>query len=384
MKRANRDGRKQANTETAYHEAGHVVVALVLKMPFSSVTIERDKESWGHVDSFPRGWGWPLNNADKAALTYLLAGPLCQWMFTGRTRWSDKEVSNALGVCEGRHTKEGRLGIDWATQQKALDLLGQLMDRTERILKLHWHEVKLIAEALLKEKTLCKLEVLTLFLTSQRKSGKERHEEKGSRTMRHAEIVNETLEALTREFVTNPYLCYTEQGLHAMFFCMLFNRIPPEERYAQLEDKKVSVVQKEYPTFHKLKDSRRGHWDIAVLETPLVPLKFPAYDFLKVDSAVEFGLNESMYHLENDVKRLCDKESNVVHRFVAHFYRLSNADSLRDWNPRSKRIVPSEEVAKRVKGTDIVAYYAIADQTRRLKRAFRITDVGVHKLQPGP
>jgi len=175
-------------------------------------------------------------------------------------------------------------------------------------------------------------------------------------------------------------VCYTEQGFHALFFSMLFNRLPPEERYAQLGDKNVSIIQKEYPTFHTLKGTKRGHWDIAVLENPLLSLKSPAFDFLKVDSAVEFGLNESLHHLEVDIKRLNDRESNVAHKYVAHFYRLSEAESLRDWNPRSKRIVSSEEVAKRVKGTDIVAYYAIVDRTRSLRRAFRITDVGTQEL----
>lgn len=206
------------------------------------------------------------------------------------------------------------------------------------------------------------------------------HQDRGSRRMKHDEIVNETLEALTKEFITNPYVCYTEQGLHAMFFCMLFNRLPPEERYAQLGDKKVSIIQKEYPTFHKLKGTKRGHWDIAVLEKPLIPLKSPAYDFLKVDSAVEFGLNESVRHLKDDIRRLTDNESNVTNKLLAHFYRLSESESHRDWNPRSKRIATPEEVSDEVKGTDIVAYYALVDLTRSLRRAFRIADVGTQEL----
>jgi hypothetical protein len=202
--------------------------------------------------------------------------------------------------------------------------------------------------------------------------------------MRHDEIVNETLEALTKEFIANPYLCYTEQGLHAMFFCMLFNRLPLEERYEQLGDKKVSVIQKEYPTFHKLKDSRRGHWDIAVLERPLISMKFPAYDFLKVNSAVEFGLNESIRHLKEDIKRLTAIESNVPNKFLAHFYRLSESESQRDWNPRSKRIVTHEEVSERVKGTDIIAFYALVDQVHNLRRAYRIKSAGTEKLVSMP
>jgi hypothetical protein len=110
-------------------------------------------------------------------------------------------------------------------------------------------------------------------------------------------------------------------------------------------------------------------------------LKSSDYDFLKVDSAVEFGLNESLRHLDGDVKRLDGKDSNVAHKFIAHFYRLSDAESLRDWNPRSKRIVSSEEVAKRVEGTGIVAYYAIVDRTRNQRQALKITDGRVQELQ---
>jgi len=212
------------------------------------------------------------------------------------------------------------------------------------------------------------------------------HQGRGSRWMKNDEIVNDTLEALTKEFMANPYVCYTEQGFHALFFTMLFNRLPVEDRYSQLGnkklgDKKVCIIQKEYPTFHKLKDSKRGHWDIAVLENPLVSLKSPAYDFLKVDSAVEFGLNEGLRHLEGDIKRLSEKESNVAHKFIVHFYRLSNTESLRDWNPRSKRIVSSEEVARRIKGADIVAYYAVVDRTRNKRQALKIADGRVQELQ---
>jgi len=200
--------------------------------------------------------------------------------------------------------------------------------------------------------------------------------------MKPCEIVDETLDVLTKEFIANPYSCYTEQGFHALFFSMLFNRLPPEERYAQLGDKKVSTIQKEYPTFHKLKGTKRGHWDIAVLETPLIPLKSPAYDFLKVNSAVEFGLNESIRHLKEDIKRLTANESNVTNKFLAHFYRLSESESHRDWNPRSKRIADSDEILEEMKGTDIVAYYAIVDRTRGLKRACRITSSGTQELEP--
>jgi len=196
-----------------------------------------------------------------------------------------------------------------------------------------------------------------------------------------SETVDEALEGLCREFLATPYLFYTEQGLHAMFFCMLFNRLSPEERYSLLGDKKVSVVQKEYPTSHKLKDSRRGHWDISILEDPLIPIRSPDYDFLKVNSAVEFGLNESIRHLKGDIKRLTANESNVANKFLAHFYRLSESESHRDWNPRSRRIATPGEVFDEVKGTDVIAYYAIADQTRGLRRACRITSSGIRGLE---
>jgi hypothetical protein len=198
--------------------------------------------------------------------------------------------------------------------------------------------------------------------------------------MRVNEIVNETLEALTKEFIVNPYLCYTEQGFHALFFWMLFNRLPDDERYSQLGDKKVSTVQKEYPTFHKLKDAKRGHWDIVALRRPLTPLKAPPFDFLKVDSAVEFGLNESIRHLKADVKRLTDRESNVTNKFLVHFYRLSDSESHRDWSPRSERIATPEDVSDEVKGTDVVAFYAIVDQVRGLMRVCRITSSSTQEL----
>ena len=76
-----------------------------------------------------------------------------------------------------------------------------------------------------------------------------------------AELTEATLVEFCKEFVEHPYLCYTEHGLHALFFARLYAALPPDERYLEFAGKRVSVVQKEYPTHHHLDRPRRQNWD---------------------------------------------------------------------------------------------------------------------------
>jgi hypothetical protein len=70
------------------------------------------------------------------------------------------------------------------------------------------------------------------------------------------------------EFVKNPYLCYTEHGLHALFYTKLYNALTPAERYTEWAAHRVCVIQKEYPTARSLGKPRRQNWDIALIKTP--------------------------------------------------------------------------------------------------------------------
>jgi hypothetical protein len=185
------------------------------------------------------------------------------------------------------------------------------------------------------------------------------------------ETVRQICRQFCLEFIQNPYLCYTEHGLHALIFAMLYNAIPDNQRYTTLHTHNVCVVQKEYPTAGFLGKPRRQHWDIAVIKTPpqsIVNSVASAYDYLRLAAIVELGLNEAEEHLRDDIERLSHDDANVDHGFVIHLYRLSESGakiSQRDWSAASKRIISTERVAEIAAGKSVEVYYGLYDSTRK-------------------
>ncbi len=181
------------------------------------------------------------------------------------------------------------------------------------------------------------------------------------------ETVRHAITDFCRAFVEQPYLCYTEHGQHALFYTRLYNALPPEQRYTTWQDRKVCVIQKEYPTAGDLSKARRQHWDIAVLKTPLESLTTAcAYDYLRLDAVVEFGMNARKKHLVEDLRRLCHADANLMQGFVVHLYRLSAPRDLfskRDWTSGSRRILAPQAVAELAADTPVEVYYALADST---------------------
>jgi hypothetical protein len=213
------------------------------------------------------------------------------------------------------------------------------------------------------------------------------------------EVVREVARQFCLEFLENPYLCYTEHGLHALFFTRLYRALSDYQRYACWESQKVCVIQKEYPTAHDLGKSKRQNWDIAVIKMPTESLgvgKQPAYDYLRLAAAVEVGLNEPEEHLREDIRRLYHKRANIEQGFAIHLYRLSEPGakvSGRDWSSSSSRILRMEQVEailtderanKTAEDRDVEVLYAVTgdpgkhetgvwwitrDGTKRLDRA---------------
>jgi hypothetical protein len=181
------------------------------------------------------------------------------------------------------------------------------------------------------------------------------------------ETVRQVARQFCMEFVADPYLCYTEHGLHARLFTMLYNALPSDQRYTRWEGRKVCVVQKEYPTAHRLGKSRRQNWDLAVIKTPLesaVPEGRLTYDYLRLAAAVELGMNEAADHLQDDIDRLCHEKAHVDQGFIVQLYRLSQSKarvSGRDWSASSSRILSVDEVAEMAAGKPVEILYALAD-----------------------
>jgi hypothetical protein len=180
------------------------------------------------------------------------------------------------------------------------------------------------------------------------------------------DVVRRVVRQFCLEFVEHPYLCYTEHGLHALLFSRIYDALPRSQRYTYWGGHKVCVVQKEYPTADALDKSKRQNWDVAVIQTPPISVAGegqPSYDYLKLAAVVEFGMNETADHLQDDIDRLCHEKAHVDQGFIVHLYRLGESGakvSGRDWSASSKRILSKEEAAKMGKGRPVEILYGLA------------------------
>jgi hypothetical protein len=186
------------------------------------------------------------------------------------------------------------------------------------------------------------------------------------------ETIRTTIIDFCLDFVRNPYLCYTEHGLHALFYTMLYNATPEEQRLIPWENRKVCTFQKEYPTADTLGKPQRQHWDVAVVKSPPESSHSGpgSYDYLKLYAVVEFGMNASMEHLKDDIERLSHVDSNVDHSFIVHLYRLSQSGSLfsnRDWSSKSKQILSPDDILELPRRESLEIFYGMSDSTGEYK-----------------
>jgi len=136
------------------------------------------------------------------------------------------------------------------------------------------------------------------------------------------------------------------------------------------------VLQKEYPSAHPLGKPRRQGWDIALIKTPLesnARAGKPAYDYLRLVAVVEFGMNETVEHLRDDLERLSHEAASVDRGFIVHLYRLSEPGapfSGRDWSVNSSQILALEDVVEVARcinpgGNPVEIFYGLYDHTGR-------------------
>jgi hypothetical protein len=214
-----------------------------------------------------------------------------------------------------------------------------------------------------------------------------------------------TIEQFIRNFVRNPYECYTEHGQHALFFTKLYEALPEDKRYLNIEvapDKTIRVcaIQKEYPTKVDLGKERRQNWDIAVIKEHNAET---SYDYLNLSAIVEFGMNASLDHLVDDFLRVSHPDANADNRYIVHLYRLSEASgksriSGRDWSANARDIKQIDEIKQLLQqmsagGNSILMDRRIADvldtrphekqeSCKQITAYFAIADsAGVHEQE---
>ena len=150
----------------------------------------------------------------------------------------------------------------------------------------------------------------------------------------------------------------------------------------------MCVTQKEHPTTHHLDRSRRQHWDVAVIKTPIeVPTCNQSYDHLRLGAVIEFGMNVGRDHLIDDISRLSDRRANLDFPLIAHFYRFSEAAnrfSRRDWSPKAMSLCRAETIQDMLRpSSPVIVYDGVADTTKpTLTGLLKVTADAIVKLVP--
>jgi len=127
---------------TAYHEAGHAVVALILGRPVVQVSVLPDRENLG-VCEFGKAPVRPSEDWLEREMLISLGGVAAEAKFTGTYDWG----------AAGRDLRYVRqLAVRRAGESRAERLERRLLAKAEHLLAddFHWRAVELIATELLR------------------------------------------------------------------------------------------------------------------------------------------------------------------------------------------------------------------------------------------
>jgi plasmid stabilization system protein ParE len=136
----------QHDPATAYHEAGHAVVALALDRPIHRVSVVRRADLLGKCE-FGKGVSRPSDDWLEREILISLAGLAAEARHTGTY---DRDAA-------GRDLRlVYRLAVQRAGERQAERLERRLLAKTENLLadEGHWRAVELIAAELLKHGTI--------------------------------------------------------------------------------------------------------------------------------------------------------------------------------------------------------------------------------------
>ncbi len=137
---------------TAYHEAGHAVMAFSLGRPIQKVTIAPGKLQTGGVRlgacEMQKGRNKPTDDWLEDEVLILLAGMVAESHLT--------EQYNPLGASQDLRAVERLLASRAKNEKAMLRLHRRMLDKTEHILgdSIHSRAVQLVAEELLSKVTI--------------------------------------------------------------------------------------------------------------------------------------------------------------------------------------------------------------------------------------
>ncbi len=149
--------RTKAHESTAYHEAGHAVIARVLGLSCGEVTIIADDDSAGHAiiaDPWKTAWNWEnrdrfrhARQAFRGTIIARMAGAEAEREFFGQCRGGDDDDRYEIALLmDSRWTEIP--ADDWGQYEV------RLRAQTRRLVRRHRHTIEHVAKALQERGTL--------------------------------------------------------------------------------------------------------------------------------------------------------------------------------------------------------------------------------------
>ena len=140
---------------TAYHEAGHAVVALALGRPVQRVSVLPDRARLGHCE-FKKGKYKPSEDWLEREILIALGGVAAEARLTGDYAWD--------GAARDHRYVHG-LAVQRAGERQAARLIQRLLAKAEHVLahEGNWRSVELIAAELLERGVISGRTVQHLF-----------------------------------------------------------------------------------------------------------------------------------------------------------------------------------------------------------------------------
>jgi hypothetical protein len=141
-------------------------------------------------------------------------------------------------------------------------------------------------------------------------------------------LVEQSIDQLLREFLTNPYSQRVEHSIHARLFTILtshthFQQPCPFHGGHFL----TQPVHKEWPETKRRPETRRGNFDLAVLPPGALSSASPdsfRKGLIVAPIAIEIGLDYGVGHLADDQDKLL--HSRVPHGYLLHLTRVGADD----------------------------------------------------------
>ena len=148
--------RSPHDVATAYHEAGHAVVALALGRPVQRVSILPNHLRLGHCE-LGKGMSRPSQDVLEREILILLGGPAAEARHTGEYDWdaADRDLRTVRSLTEMRAVTQRQVE---RLERRMLDKVEHLLDRPGV-----WSAIQRVADELLGSTTISGRAVRHLF-----------------------------------------------------------------------------------------------------------------------------------------------------------------------------------------------------------------------------